>query len=144
MEKPSAAELPFVGELDRDPGPDPPSDPACAPEASGSAEKEDEEGGEDRPLPRRLSVDSSGGVQLASKLTIGRPGLSLTAVGVGILRSLLRQMRVALRTSSDRISTPFLRGTSLASAAFFADLDAEAVESDRMYMGFLDCVGGLR
>ena len=31
------------------------------------------------------SVDSSGGCQLASKLTMGRPGLSLTAVGSGRL-----------------------------------------------------------
>lgn len=55
---------------------------------------------------------SSLGCQDGSKLTIGRPGLSLTAVGIGSL--LLRSfnfMLVAARISSLRISRPFLVGT---------------------------------
>jgi hypothetical protein len=47
-----------------------------------------------------VSVDSSGAFQLASKLTMGRPGLSLTAVGSGRfgLRS-FKRMLVAARMS---------------------------------------------
>jgi hypothetical protein len=53
------------------------------------------------------------GFQFVSKLTIGRPGLSLTAVGVGSfwLRS-FRRMLVACRISSFLISRPFLVGVS--------------------------------
>ena len=52
---------------------------------------------------------TSFGFQSASKLTIGRPGLSLTTVGIGNfgLRS-FSLMLVAFRMSSPRISTPFL------------------------------------
>jgi hypothetical protein len=59
------------------------------------------------------SVLSSAGFQLVSKLTIGRPGLSLTAVGSGslALRSFNLKL-VAARISSPRISTPFLHSTS--------------------------------
>lgn len=57
---------------------------------------------------------SSLGFQFGSKLTIGCPGRSLTAVGIGRLglRS-LRFMLVAARISSLRISSPFFVGTSL-------------------------------
>ena len=79
------------------------------------------------------------GFQFASKLTIGRPGLSLTAVGVGslALRS-FRRMLVACRISSFLISRPFLVGVSGRGAS-------ETCTSGcgfAVYAGFLDCVGG--
>jgi hypothetical protein len=54
---------------------------------------------------------ASPGLQLRSKLTIGRPGRSLTAVGMGSFGLLsLSFMLVAARMSSPRISIPFLLG----------------------------------
>ena len=57
-------------------------------------------------------TSASFGFQFASKLTIGRPGLSLTTVGVGSLglRS-FKRMLVACRISSLLISSPSFVGT---------------------------------
>jgi hypothetical protein len=76
------------------------------------------------------------GFQLASKLTIGRPGLSLTAVGVGSLglRS-FNFMLVARRMSSPRISSPSLVGTSGAFSVM-------GTGGFAVYAGFRDCEGG--
>ena len=56
-------------------------------------------------------TSASFGFQFTSKLTIGRPGLSLTTVGVGSLglRS-FRRMLVACRISSLLISSPSFNG----------------------------------
>lgn len=54
-------------------------------------------------------ISASAGFQFASKLTMGRPGLSLTAVGVGSLGLLsFSSMLVALLISSLLISKPSL------------------------------------
>ncbi len=57
-------------------------------------------------------ISASFGFQFALKLTIGRPGLSLTTVGVGSLglRS-FKRMLVACRISSLLISRPSFIGT---------------------------------
>jgi hypothetical protein len=81
------------------------------------------------------------GFQLASKLTMGRPGLSLTAVGVGSmgLRS-FRRMLVACLISSLLISRPSLVGVSGRCTSEICT----AGGGFAVYAGFLDCVGGLR
>jgi hypothetical protein len=85
-----------------------------------------------------LSVDSSGAFQFASKLTIGRPGLSLTAVGSGsfALRS-LSFMLVAWRMSWLRTSTPFFLSVWSSTGGV---LDAVLT----VYWGLRERVGGLR
>jgi hypothetical protein len=86
-------------------------------------------------------TSASFGFQSASKLTIGRPGLSLTALGVGSLglRS-FRRMLVACRISSLRISRPFLVGVSGRCAS-----EVRAAGGGlEVYAGFLDCEGGFR
>lgn len=64
-----------------------------------------------------------------SKLTIGRPGRSLTATGVGslALRSLSR-MLVAARMSSLRISRPSRVGTGAGAGAAFSSTAVEELE----------------
>lgn len=63
--------------------------------------------------PGLISVDSLGGFQFVLKLTIGRPGLLLTAVGSGNLGLRSRNDRlVAARISSPRISSPPFMATS--------------------------------
>jgi hypothetical protein len=86
-----------------------------------------------------LSVDSSGACQLAAKLTIGRPGLSLTAVGSGRLglRS-FKRILVAARISSLRTSMPFFLST-LSSTGTGLSLERFLV-----YSGLRERVGGLR
>jgi len=67
--------------------------------------------GPGRPASRLSCFAASSGFQLRSKLTIGRPGRSLTAVGMGSFGLLsLSFMLVAARMSSPRISIPFLLG----------------------------------
>ena len=87
------------------------------------------------------------GFQFLSKLTIGRPGLSLTTVGVGSLglRS-FKRMLVACRISSLLISRP-----SLVSFSGNGGLSEAGSGSDvfggggfEVYAGFLDWDGGLR
>jgi len=71
------------------------------------------------------------------KLTIGRPGLSVTRLGVGSFGLLsLRLMLVAARMSSPRISLPSFMGMS---SLLFVGLSSFLV-----YPGFRDCVGGFR
>jgi len=92
----------------------------------------------DRDSSDLSSVASSWGFQFFSKLTIGRPGLSLTADGVGSLG--LRSfsfMLVACLISSLRISMPCFRGTSSRRANV-------AVREFVVYCGFLDWLGGFR
>lgn len=84
-------------------------------------------------------TSASFGFQFASKLTIGRPGLSLTTVGVGSLglRSFSR-MLVAWRISSLLISSPSFCGVSGGSWSAICGCGLD------VYEGFLDCDGGLR
>jgi hypothetical protein len=86
-----------------------------------------------------VSVDSSGAFQLASKLTMGRPGLSLTAVGSGRLglRSFNR-MLVAARISWLRTSMPFFLSTLSSTGAEFSPAGL------LVYSGLRERVGGLR
>jgi hypothetical protein len=80
------------------------------------------------------------GFQFLSKLTIGRPGLSLTTVGVGSLglRS-FKRMLVACRISSLLISRPSLMSFSgtggLSEAGSGSDVFGGGFD---MYAGFLD------
>jgi hypothetical protein len=67
--------------------------------------------GPGRSAPGLSSFVALSGFQPRSKLTIGRPGRSLTAVGSGSFGLLsLSFMLVAARMSSPRISMPFLLG----------------------------------
>jgi len=84
------------------------------------------------------SVACSGAFQFLSKLTMGRPGVSLTADGVGslLLRS-CRRMLVACRISSLRISKPSFLGTSSVFCLFRRSNGLLVV-----YPALRDCVGG--
>jgi len=80
-------------------------------------------------------ISASLGFQFVSKLTIGLPGLSLTAVGVGSLGLLsFRRMLVACRISSLLISKPSFLGTSGPFASTFFTGEARVA----VYAGFLD------
>jgi len=80
-------------------------------------------------------ISASLGFQFVSKLTIGLPGLSLTAVGVGSLGLLsFRRMLVACRISSLLISNPSFIGISGAGVSAVLVGEAEFA----VYAGFLD------
>lgn len=105
------------------------------------------------PLSKIDRLRSSGlssaslGFQFLSKLTIGRPGLSLTTVGVGSfgLRS-FKRMLVACRISSLLISRPSLVSFSGTGGLSEADSGSDVFDGGgfEVYAGFLDWDGGLR